>query len=358
MALKIFENLTVIEFASVLAGPLTGSFLAELGAKVIKIENKKNGGDGTRKWKLPNEDIDSSISSYYAACNFGKEILMADLSLTEDYEQVIELVKNADIIISNFKNSSAKKLKLDYQFIKQINSSVIYTQLSGYEYNNNRPAYDAVLQAESGFLHLNGNKNEKPIKIPFAFIDVLASHQMREGILVALYKKNKTGEGSLVQVSMLQAAVSALINQASNYLMNGNIPERMGSEHPNIAPYGDLFVCKDNRLILLAVGTDTQFKQLCNCLNLETLITDPRFNTNQNRVNNRSALIHLIEEVIKTKSSNEWLNLFEKNEVPAGIVKNLKEVFEHNLAQQMIKVETIEGIETSRVSTIAFDLSN
>lgn len=358
MALKIFENLTVIEFASVLAGPLTGSFFAELGARVIKIENKKTNGDGTRKWKLPNESKEVNISSYYAACNYGKESLMIDLSNEEDYSTILELLNQADIVLSNFKNSAAKKFKLDYESIKIKNPSIIYTQLSGYEYDNNRPAYDAVLQAESGFLYLNGNKNEMPIKVPFAFIDVLASHQMREGILVALYQKELTGKGSLVQVSMLQAAVSALINQASNYLMNGNIPERMGSQHPNIAPYGDLFTCNDGRIILLAIGTQAQFSALCNCLDLTSFIENEKFINNQNRVKNRIQLNLAIESALKAKTSQEWLKILESNEVPAGLVKNMEEVFEHPLAQQMIKSQNIENTETKRVSTIAFDLSN
>jgi len=357
MAIKIFENLTVIEFASVLAGPLTGSFLAELGAKVIKIENKRTGGDGTRKWKLANEPTNAAIGSYYAACNYGKESWQLDLTDSEDFERVLQLLSKADIVLSNFKNTAAKKFRLDYENVKQIVPNIIYTQLSGYEFDNNRPAYDAVLQAESGFLYLNGNKNEMPIKIPFAFIDVLASHQMREGILVALLKKTQTGEGSLVCVSMLQAAVSALINQASNYLMNDNIPERMGSQHPNIAPYGDLFTCKDRQLILLAVGTEIQFNQLCKVLSIENLNSDNRFNSNQKRVTNRVELLPVLEKRIQQKSANEWMYLFEANEVPAGIVKNMQQVFEHPLAQKMIKTETIEGVETKRVSTIAFEIT-
>jgi len=200
---------------------------------------------------------------------------------------------------------------------------------------------------------MNGTPEMLPIKIPFAIVDVLSNHQMREAILVALLQKTKTGRGSHIKISMLK---SALINQASNYLMNGNIPERIGSAHPSIAPYGDTFTTKDGQHIVLAVGSNKQFVSLCAVLKIEELSEDVQFNTNPNRVKYRTELVNILQKKIKEWNAEKLMKQFLKNEVPAGLIKNMKQVFEHPLARAMIKEETIEEQHTRRVSTIAFDI--
>jgi len=353
---SIFENLKIIELSSVLAGPLCGSFFAELGAQVIKVENKTTDGDVTRTWKVPGENPYSPFGSYYAAANYGKTIWTLNLNDATDYQKLKQAISEADVVISNYKPATAKKYQLTYQNIKQYKTNVIYAQLFGFEETDNRGAYDAVLQAEAGFMFMNGTAETMPVKIPFAIVDVLSNHQMREAILIALLQKAQTGKGAWLKISMLKAAVSALINQASNYLMNGNIPQKIGSAHPSIAPYGDTFSTKDNQHIVLAVGTDRQFTALCNLLQIPQVAQDVQFNTNPNRILNRNKLIDILHQKIITFNAKALMKDLSKNQVPAGLIKNMQQVFEHPIAQSMVKESLIEDTLTKRVSTVAFEI--
>jgi crotonobetainyl-CoA:carnitine CoA-transferase CaiB-like acyl-CoA transferase len=352
----MFENLKIVELASVLAGPLTGSFFAELGAEVVKIENKLTNGDVTRKWKLPKENKAHSISAYYAAANYGKKSLLLDFTQPDDYDKVMNLVREADIVIANFKPGDAVKLKLDYETLKQTNQSLIYAEINGFGENNNRVAFDVVLQAESGFMYMNGEKNAPPLKMPVALIDILAAHQLKEGILCALIKKMKTNKGGKVSVSLYDAAISSLANQATNWLMNGEIPKPLGSQHPNIAPYGDMFYANDKKWLVLAVGSEKQFAQLCNCVKMPELAQNPLFSSNQKRVENREQLNDLLQEVIAQHVSKYWETLFTQQHIPFGIVKNMQDVFATNEARQLILHEKIEGVKTQRVKTAVFKI--
>ena len=193
---KPFSDLKVIELAGVLAGPSAGLFFAELGARVIKIENPKTGGDVTRSWKLQSENKEDKTSAYFWSINAGKDILFLDLSIDKDLESFYDLIKSADILITNYKLGDDIKLKVDYQTLKDLNSTLIYASINGFGDNNPRTAYDLILQAESGFMFMNGEKNAAPLKMPVALIDILAGHQLKEAILIALLNKYKTNKGS------------------------------------------------------------------------------------------------------------------------------------------------------------------
>ncbi|MCA6404114.1 MAG: CoA transferase, partial [Cytophagales bacterium] len=257
----MFHNLKVLELASVLAGPSVGQFFAELGAAVIKVENLKTGGDVTRSWKGMGEQTDER-SAYFCSCNWGKKSIAVDLSTVEGKQIVKELAKRSDIIIASYKPGDAEKLGVSYQQLSMNNDQLIYGQITGYGSDDDRVGYDAVIQAESGFMDLNGEKDGQPTKMPVALIDVLAAHQLKEGLLLALLKKERSGVGSLVEVSLIQSALSSLANQATNWLVAKKLPTRQGSSHPNIAPYGDSFLTKDGKRVLLAIGNDRQFKDL------------------------------------------------------------------------------------------------
>src|SRR5690606_25461480 len=204
--------------ANVLAGPSVGQFFAELGARVIKIENAATNGDVTRSWKLSSEDPLSDTPAYFCAANWGKSSLPLNLNQVTDLQQLYELVKQADVVIASYKPGDAEKLQVDYNTLKELNPKLIYGHITGYGPADSRAGYDAVIQAESGFMYLNGEKDGPPVKMPVALMDILAAHQLKEGILVAMLKRTKTGLGQLVQVSLIQSAVSALANQATNYL--------------------------------------------------------------------------------------------------------------------------------------------
>jgi len=354
----IFKDLTIIELSSVLAGPAVGLFFAELGAKVIKIENKLKGGDVTRSWKHSVEDPKAKSSAYYHSVNWNKEALFVDLADQQDYNKVSALIESADIVISNYRPTTAIKLKLDYDSIKQINPSIIFGLITAYGDEDDRPGFDALLQAETGWMYMNGQADSPPTKMPVALIDLLAAHQLKEGLLVALIKKLKTGTGSKVTVSLYDAAVSALANQASNFLNLGIIPQRKGSQHPTIAPYGDLFITKDNKYILLAVGNDNQFRKLCTILDCTNLSDNPDYKTNAARVTNRAALIDKLEPTIKKITSNKLITLAIKHDVPLGPIKNLEELFRDNQSQKLIlSQEESDGSESKRIKTAVFKLS-
>ena len=349
-----FQGLKVLELASVLAGPAVGTFLAELGAEVIKVENPKAGGDVTRSWKLSTENADTPISAYFASVNCGKKHLFLDLKNPEELLQVQKLALDVDIIIANFRGEQAQRFELDFESIKAANPKVIYGNITGFGVDSSRPAYDVVLQAETGYMFMNGQPDSEATKMPVAMIDVLAAHQMKEAILLALYDRERKGEGALVEVSLFDAAVSALTNQASNWLMQGHIPQRIGSLHPNIAPYGEILNSKDGKQIVLAIGSNAHFQALCDVLGLEELEEDSRFNSNQERVKNRTQLQSMLKEKAVNYDSTSLMSSFLKKNIPAGVIKNLKEVFESESAQNLI----VEEDGAKRVSQIAFKIKS
>ncbi len=347
------SGLKVLELASVLAGPAVGTFLAELGADVIKIENPNTGGDVTRSWKLSSEDTNSDMSAYFASVNVGKEHRFLNLKSADDLETVKHLAIESDIIVANYRSGQAKKFGLDFESVRKKNPKVIYGNITGFGPSESRPAFDVVLQAETGYMFMNGQPENEPTKMPVALIDVLAAHQMKEAILLALLNREKSGEGALVEVSLFDAAVSALTNQASNWLMNGHIPQRIGSLHPNIAPYGEVLKSKDDKMIVLAVGSNAQCIALFKVLGLEKLSNDERFSSNQHRIENRTELHKLLQYKAVQRTCNDLMSEFLSKNIPAGVINNLKEVFENESAQKLV----VKDGETKRVSQIAFKIS-
>lgn len=341
----LFNDLKVLELASVLAGPSVGQFFAELGAEVIKIENVNTGGDVTRTWKGSNENTDDR-SAYFCSVNWGKKSVAFNLNSAEGKSLIYKLAAQSDVIIASYKPGDAEKLGVAYEQLKSVNPKVIYGQITGYGSDVDRVGYDAVIQAESGFMDLNGEKNGEPLKMPVALIDVLAAHHLKEGLLVALLNRERNGVGSLVEVSLIQAAVSSLVNQASNWLVAHKLPIRQGSLHPNIAPYGESFITKDNKRVLLAIGSDRQFTDLLQVLNLNRLITDERFVINSSRIENREALSSILSDAIRQMESNVLMEKINARKIPAGIIQSVKDVFDQPQAQQLlINANSLKGVK-------------
>lgn len=352
-----FSHLKVVELAGVLAGPSVGLFFAELGAEVVKIENSKTGGDVTRSWKLPSEDKSSAVSAYFSSVNWNKKSVFMDLTLPKDRRHLDELIHAADILIVNFKKGGAEKFKLDYDTVKSANPELIYAEITGYGSDSDRVAYDLILQAESGFMSMNGTPHSGPVKMPVALIDLLAGHQLKEGILMALYQRDyaKLG-GCRVSISLYDAAIASLANQATNWLMGNHVPQRIGSTHPNIAPYGELFTTKDKVTVTFAIGNNKQFVRLCELLGMSELAQHPNFENNQVRVNNRLSLSSYLQDGVGQFNAAELMEMMEQNTVPAARIKALDEVFESKSAQDLIATEKMDGIETKRVKTAVFKL--
>ena len=347
------NGIKVIDASTVLAGPSVGMFLAELGAEVIKVEHPKY-QDVTRSWKLPNEDVDANVSAYFSSINYGKSYVHLDLKNDSDRSSFNEMLVDADILLMNFKRSDYEKFQLTNKDLTAINPRLIVGKISGYGIESDRVAYDLILQAETGFMSMNGQSDGPPTKMPVALIDVLAAHHLKEAILLALYTRERSEKGAILNVSLYDAAISSLVNQASNYLMTGHVPQRLGSKHPNIAPYGELFETKDQRTVTFAIGSDAHFEKLCETLNAHPILSDIRFTSNQNRVVNREALHRTLIPYVSEWNSTDLLEALQTLNVPAGKVMNVEEVFNDPHARSLVREETMDGILTKRVASAIF----
>jgi crotonobetainyl-CoA:carnitine CoA-transferase CaiB-like acyl-CoA transferase len=348
------KDLVVIETASVLAGPSVGLFFAELGARVVKVENKRSGGDVTRQWKLPSEPSDAPVSAYFSSVNWGKEHRFLDLKDTEDRAAFDGLLTRADVLITNHLAADAEKLGLTRERLRRLNPQLLHGHIKGFADQPHRPAFDVVLQAETGYVSMTGTDEEHLAKLPIALIDVLAGHQLKEGLLLALWQRARTGKGAYVEVSLEDAALAGLINQASNNLMAGAIARPLGTLHPNIAPYGEIFRCADGGRLILAVGSDAQFAALCGELALPALPADERFCTNTGRVRHRAALAGALGAAIAGRDRADLLLRLIALGVPAGAVQRMDEVMSTPAAQAMVLESVIDGVATRRIRGNAF----
>lgn len=350
----IFRDFLVVELAGVLAGPSVGYFFSELGARVVKIENPKTGGDVTRTWKLKTEDPSRKGSAYFWSVNAGKETVFADLSAQSERARIYELIKNAQVVIANYKAGDDVKMGMDYSTLSEMNPSLIYASVSGFGPGSPRTAYDLILQAESGFFSMNGEPGGRGVKMPVALIDLLAGHQLKEAILLALLKKQVTGKGSHVHVSLFQAAVASLANQATNWLIGKQVPRAAGSLHPNIAPYGELFDTKDKQQVTFAIGSNKQFRALCQLLEYASLASDPHFVSNQQRVINRQQLYAMLYDRVRSLSFDQLYEGCIERDIPIGKIRDLKEVFNLPEARELIRGFQAEGCSLETVSGNAF----
>lgn len=354
----IFKDLKVLELASVLAGPGVGQFFAELGADVIKVENLRTGGDITRSWKVSGEQTDDR-SSYFCSVNWGKKSVALDLNSTAGKEIVQKLASRSDVVIASYKPGDAQKLGVDFKTLSEQNPGLVYGQVTGYGSGNPRLGYDAVIQAEAGFMFMNGEEGGASLKMPVALIDVLAGHQLKEGILLALLNRERTGKGGFVEVSLIQAAVASLVNQATNWLVAGKLPQKKGSAHPNIAPYGDVFKTADKQEILLAVGSDRQFQDLCAVLGITTLAADLNYSSNPARVERRHELNFILQSAIGQFTAAELMMKIHEEKIPAGIIQNLQQVFEMEEAARLVfQADHVAGVRSFVADTDLFEHRN
>lgn len=357
MSLEVFKDLKVVELSSVLAGPAVGMFFAELGAEVIKIENELTGGDVTRSWKLPSENSGNKTSAYYHSINWNKTSLFKNLADSTDKKEVYKLISSADIVISNFRPSAAKKLGFDYKSLHGVNPKIIFGLITAYGDDDERPGFDALIQAETGWMHMNGSAEGPPIKMPVALMDVIAAHHLKEGILVALIRQLKTGQGAKVSVSLYDAALASLTNQASNWLNLNYNPRRKGSLHPNICPYGEVILSKEGTPLLLAIGNQKQFENLCSILNCPEIPNDPHFKENSLRVKNRKILLEKLLEKAKDIKTEIIISKANKLSIPLGPINDLATVFSEKSAQALIlENQEPDGTISKRVKTAIFNI--
>ncbi len=330
----MLNDVTVLDLSRVLAGPYCTQLLGDLGATVWKIESPR--GDETRAWGPP---FAAGESAYYLSVNRNKRGLSVNLKDPRGIDIIRELAMKADILIENFKTGDLARYGLDYETLSELNPGLIYASITGYGHTGPRaqePGYDAAVQAMSGIMEMTGEEGGEPVKVGVAWIDVLAGVHTATAVLAALHERQRTGRGRHFDISLLDVALASMVNQGQSALLTGVAPERLGSGHPSIVPY-QAFPTKEGR-IALAVGNDRQFSALCGVLGLPELASDPRFVTNERRVDNREVLIPLLTDALAGRTRDEWLEALSAARVPAAPVNTLPEALaeEQVLARGMV----------------------
>ncbi len=337
------DGVVVLDLSRILAGPTCTQLLGDFGAKVIKIENPKTGGDDTRAWGPPYvTDADGNatdMSAYFMCANRNKLSVSVDIGTAEGQAQIRELAATADIVVENFKPGGLAKYGLDYDSLSEVNPALIYCSISGYGQtgpNRDKPGYDLMAQGYGGIMSLTGEPDGAPMKVGVGIADVMCGMYACTGILAALHHRTATGEGQHIDLALVDAQMAWLINEGTNYLLSENLPKRRGNGHPNIVPY-QVFECADGHVIV-AVGNDSQFRRFCAFFGVEGLADTPDYATNPARIENRDALLATLIPLLKGRGMAEVTEGLEAVKVPVGPVNTLDKTLgsDQAIAREMV----------------------
>jgi crotonobetainyl-CoA:carnitine CoA-transferase CaiB-like acyl-CoA transferase len=326
MAASALGRLRILDFSRVLAGPLATMTLADLGAEVTKVE-RPGTGDDTRSWGPPYDS--EGEATYFQAVNRNKCSVVLDLGDDGDLAEARRLALAADVVVENFRPGVMAKLGLDYESLAAESPDLVLCSITGFGGTGagaELPGYDLLVQALGGLMSVTGEPEGEPLKVGVALVDVVAGLYAAVGILAALEHRRESGEGQLVEVDLLSALLAALVNQSSAFTVAGVVPGRIGNRHPSIAPY-ELLRCGQDELVL-AVGNDRQFADLCAVLGRPGLAGEERFATNPARVEHRDTLRALLETDLAARPAPEWVELLRARRVPAGVVNDVGAAFE------------------------------
>jgi CoA:oxalate CoA-transferase len=318
----VLDGLTVIDLTRVLAGPYTTMVLADLGAYVIKVETP-HGGDDARGFG----PFLNGKSAYFSSLNRGKKSIALDLKKDSDREIFEELLAKADILVENYRAGTMDKLGYGWDKIQQFNAGIIYTAVSGFGHTGpyrNRPAYDMVVQGMGGIMSVTGEPDAAPIRVGTSVGDITAGLFGLSGLLAALYRRERTGKGAKVDVSMLDCQVAILENAIARYFSTGEIPGPLGARHPSITPF-EAFKSKTD-FIIIAAGNNSLFKKLCDALGRSDLRDDPAFSSNDLRTTNQGKLQSQLQHTFQQQTSTYWLEVLEGAGVPCGPINNVQQV--------------------------------
>ncbi|KAJ5739072.1 hypothetical protein N7533_011856 [Penicillium manginii] len=324
----------ILDLTRVLAGPFCTQILADYGADVLKVENPK-GGDDTRRWKTAAEkDIWKStandISAYFCGVNRNKRSITLNFKEAQGRKVLFRLVKNADVLVDNFVPGKMEELGMGYEKLRSINPSIIHASVSGYGASGpyaHRAGYDAIAAAEAGLLHITGEKDGPPTRPGLGLTDMSTGLYLHGAILAALFARQKNGKGQKIDASLYESQVSLLSNVAMSWLNGGVEAQRWGTEHPSIVPY-QAFQTK-NSYIVLGATNDRQYQVLCQLIDRHDLAEDPRFTSNDARVENRDELMKILKAIIRQRSTDQWLEVLEGSGMPYGPINTVEKVFSH-----------------------------
>jgi crotonobetainyl-CoA:carnitine CoA-transferase CaiB-like acyl-CoA transferase len=343
------DGVLVLDLSRVLSGPYCSMMLADMGARVIKIEHPAR-GDDTRHWGPPFREGESA---YFLSVNRNKESVAVDFAKPEGLALVRRLVARADVFIENFRPGTLEKFRLDHASLSAERPSLIYCSISGYGQTGRRsaePGYDAVAQAEGGIMSVTGLPDGPPIRPGIPIADMASGMFAASGILAALFDRERTGRGQYIDVALLDAITSLLIYQAQSYFLTGTPPMRVGNRHALIAPY-DSFTARDGTFIL-AVGNDAQFQRCCEAIGLEDLARDRRFATNRDRVVRYDELRPILDARFRTADRDTWLTALGAAGVPVAPVRDVKELMADPHLQDRGMIETVDHATAGRLTLV------
>ena len=329
------NDLVVVDLSRVLAGPYSTMILADLGARVIKVEVPQTGDDARQFGPFIN-----NRSVYFSSLNRGKQSIALNLKNPEDKETFNELVKSADVLVENFRPGTMKKLGYGWEDLKNINPMLIYAAVSGFGQTGpyaDRPAYDMVVQAMGGIMSITGKEGDAtPLRVGTAIGDITAGLFATIGILAALNDRERKGEGSMIDIGMLDCQLAILENAVGRYLSNGEIPGPLGARHPSITPF-EAFQTLDDPIII-AAGNNVLFNKLCEALKRKELINEAKFLSNDLRTQNHRRLKMELEKTLIHQSAEHWLSLLIQAGIPCGPINNVEQIIndEHIRQRNMV----------------------
>jgi crotonobetainyl-CoA:carnitine CoA-transferase CaiB-like acyl-CoA transferase len=349
-------GVTVLDLTRVLSGPYCTMLLADMGARVIKIE-QPGLGDDTRHWGPP---FVGGESAYFLSINRNKESVTVNFKHPEGRRLIEHLAARADVLVENFRPGTLDRLGLGYRALAARAPRLVYCSISGFGLNGperDRPGYDAVVQAESGLMSLTGPEHGPPYRLGVAVADLVAGLFAAQGILLALWARQRTGRGQLVDISMLDSTMALLTYQAEIFLTTGQVPRRLGNRHPTIVPY-ETFDATDGEFVV-AVGNDAQWQRFCEAIGLTDLAADPRFATNPARVEAYETLRPLLAAHLASRPKAEWIAQLASAGVPCGAVRAVDEALSSPQvsARQMVVEVDHATIGTLRVLGVPVKLS-
>ncbi|MBT8091794.1 MAG: CoA transferase [Gammaproteobacteria bacterium] len=351
------SSIRVIDMSRILAGPWAGQLLGDYGADVIKIERPQV-GDDTRYWGPPWLDgEEGGESAYFLAANRNKRSVTVNIGTAAGQQLIRELVADADVLLENYKAGTMARNGLSAAELLAINPALIYCSISAFGSCSTRaeePGYDAVMQGAGGLMSITGPADEEsggPQKVGVAIADIMAGMYATTAILAALHARQTTGAGQHIEVPLYDSQVAWLANQNMNYLVGGKIPGRMGTAHPNLAPY-QAFRTADGNL-MLAVGNDRQFAACVGCLGMPELASDSRFARNRDRVVHRAELVERLQKALLQQSTSHWLRAFAAGGIPAGPINTIGQVFSEPYAAERQLVRHLVNSAGQDVPTVA-----
>ena len=326
---QALEGIRVVDLSHVLAAPTTTMFLADLGAEVIHVEPPQ--GDDAREFGPFVGTPGKNRSGYFISLNRNKKSMVLDLRKEKGKKILRELIRVSDVLVENYRPTTMKKLGFSWEEIEKINPRIIYASISGFGQHSlpgydTRPSYDMVAQGYSGLMSITGPEGGPPCRVGSSVGDIFAGHQAVIGILAALMYRERTGRGQHYDGAMVDGLFAVLENAVVRHTINGEIPFPLGSRHPSITPFQG-FQTKDS-WIIAAIGNDALWKRFCKVIEREDLTTDPRFTTNPLRTLNLKELIPIISEKMRTKTTKEWSELFEKADVPYSPINTIRDICE------------------------------